>query len=449
MGLTYTGAALAIAAVSIGVSLTVTPMQTVSVAGQTVQVGAADPKLNASGPGELDMFGQRLPTVVQFAGPVRPRIELSHITVNSELHDFLTPENRKDPGDALGAALVGGWQRYFLLESAIAGGCALLLVGCLAGWSRVPWRRTVALLGAGLLAVEAINVGAVMVTAYSAPARLRNVSSLEALVGRAELPAVPSSSEPAKPHVHAVVLGDSTAAGLGNPVPTEAGPQAVACGRSSDTFAAFLAAVNHWQVLNLACSGATIPAGVLGPQQRANLTAPAQLAVARTATRASVVIVSIGANDVGWSGFLRLCAVTATCDNNASVAYFQQQLARFSLSYYQLLKQLASLPTQPRVLVNLYYNPFGTTQHCLDELGLTAAKQKSLEAQLGSLNDVLSQGAKAFSATPVRPDFTGHSLCDATPYVQGVHDAAPFHPTPAGQLAIALADEHALRSGLR
>ncbi|HXP54367.1 MAG TPA: hypothetical protein VN847_05405, partial [Streptosporangiaceae bacterium] len=48
--------------------------------------------------------------------------------------------------------------------------------------------------------------------------------------------------------------------------------------------------------------------------------------------------------------------------------------------------------------------------------------------------------------TPVRPDFTGHALCDADPYVQGVGSPAPFHPTAAGELAIALADEQALRT---
>ena len=46
--------------------------------------------------------------------------------------------------------------------------------------------------------------------------------------------------------------------------------------------------------------------------------------------------------------------------------------------------------------------------------------------------------------TPVTPDFTGHALCDPEPYVQGLHASAPFHPNPAGQLAIALADQHAL-----
>jgi hypothetical protein len=41
-------------------------------------------------------------------------------------------------------------------------------------------------------------------------------------------------------------------------------------------------------------------------------------------------------------------------------------------------------------------------------------------------------------------DFAGHQLCTPQPYVQGLGDAAPFHPTAAGQLAIALADQAVL-----
>ena len=55
--------------------------------------------------------------------------------------------------------------------------------------------------------------------------------------------------------------------------------------------------------------------------------------------------------------------MSRACDNRASVAYFQKRLAAFAVSYYQLLQQLAVLPTHPRVLVNLYYDPFDTGQH--------------------------------------------------------------------------------------
>src|SRR5580704_4955691 len=69
------------AAAAIAAALQVTPLQTVTVAGQVIQVGASAPSLSLSGPGRVDLFGQSLPTNVQFAGPVRPRLELSAITI--------------------------------------------------------------------------------------------------------------------------------------------------------------------------------------------------------------------------------------------------------------------------------------------------------------------------------------------------------------------------------
>ncbi len=50
-------AGVLVASASIAVALLVTPMQPVSVAGETVRVGAAAPTLSASGLGELDLFG--------------------------------------------------------------------------------------------------------------------------------------------------------------------------------------------------------------------------------------------------------------------------------------------------------------------------------------------------------------------------------------------------------
>ena len=67
-----------------------------------------------------------------------------------------------------------------------------------------------------------------------------------------------------------------------------------------------------------------------------------------------------------------------------------------------------------------------------------------LLSRLGQLNTVLAQGAQTFGFGVTDPSFTGHELCTADPYVQGPGDPAPLHPTAAGELAIALADQQAL-----
>jgi lysophospholipase L1-like esterase len=285
-----------------------------------------------------------------------------------------------------------------------------------------------------------------MTTAYSAPQKLSQVSSLEALVGRVPLVPVPAAGGGhARSGGTVVVLGDSTAAGLGNPALPHPDAADRACHRSVDSYAVALATVNNWQVSNLACSGATVRAGLLGPQRAGKVTLPAQLSSSAVAS-ATTVIVSVGANDVTWSAMLRVCAASPTCQDQAEEAYFQQQLAGFSQDYLQLLTQLQALPGHPNVIINLYYNPFTGDDGCLAPLGITDAKRQSLAARLAALNAILVNGAKAASFTSVTPDFSGHGLCSDQPYVQGVQASAPFHPTSAGELAIALADEQALRT---
>jgi len=157
-----------------------------------------------------------------------------------------------------------------------------------------------------------------------------------------------------------------------------------------------------------------------------------------------VIIVSVGADDVEWSIMTRLCVASAVCNDKVSAAFFDSEIGAFTRSYYQLLADLAALPGSPAVLVNQYYSPFGTDIGCLSRYGITAAKEKVLLSRLGQLNTVLAQGAQTFGFGVTDPPFTGHELCTADPYVQGPGDPAPLHPTVAGELVIALADQQAL-----
>jgi hypothetical protein len=431
---------------AVAVALLVTPMQTVTVAGQVIQVGASTPDLSLSGPGQVDLFGQSLPTDLRFTGPVRPRLQLSQISINSELTTFVEgARHRGGVERILGARLADGWKRYFAWETVITGAGALILAGAVAGWRRLPRSTTIKLLAAGLFAAEAINVCAIMITTYSAPALLRQVHSLNQLVGtQAPLPRIHPAGRPL-PGIQAVVIGDSTAAGAGlAPVPGASGSSR-ACGRSADSYAEDLSDANGWNVLNLACNGASISQGLLGSQDHDGHRLAPQLAVAERARQASVVIVSVGADDLNWAAMVRYCSVTPHCDDRATTAYFQQQLASFSKNYLDLLSRLASLPSHPQVIVNRYYDPFGAQPGCLGPDGLTAANLQTLLSRLATLNEVLAKGAAQFGFSSPQPDFTGHQLCTPQPYVQGLDAAAPFHPTALGQLAIALADQAAVR----
>lgn len=437
---------VAIAVAAIAFSLRVTPTQSVSALGQTVEVGAADPTFSLSGPGVLDLFGQSMDTEARFTGPVRPRLVLSRITINRQVATLVTPGRHGSGERALGRQLAGGWTRYFAWQVVfVAIGASVLSLAYVGIRRHRSWRRSLTIVLVAVALSEAVDLGWVMLTAYSAPRVLATVDSISGLVGQSEQPPIAPTPGRGVTGVQVVVLGDSTASGLGNPPVHAPGALDRACDRSVDAYAVDLARATSWTVENLACSGATIEAGILGPQPLSgDLTAPAQLAAAKAATGVRTILVSVGADDLNWDVLVKMCAAAERCDDAVSTAFFQSQLFQFTKDYYQLLSQLAAVPSHPQVVVNQYYDPFDPRLTCLDHVGLTPAKQQVLVQRLDALNTVLAHGAEASGFRSAKPDFSGHELCTSEPYVQGLGDSAPFHPTAAGELAIALADDSAL-----
>src|ERR1700761_6153797 len=167
---------------SIWLALQVAPLQTVSAAGQTAQVGAASPSFSWSGPGELDLFGQAMATRPQFDGPIRPLLQLTHITIDAKVAQLLRSDDPHQLELNLSQQLAQGWTRYFEWETLIAAGFAVVALVAVAGVRRqsyAPMARTV---GIGLAVVIAVNVGGVLLTASSTPQVLRSVKTLEDLV---------------------------------------------------------------------------------------------------------------------------------------------------------------------------------------------------------------------------------------------------------------------------
>jgi lysophospholipase L1-like esterase len=431
-----------VAAGSIWLALRVAPLQTVSASGQTAQVGATLPRASLHGPGELDLFGQVMATRPQFPGMIRPRLALDHITIDPQVINMLRAQGPAKVELTLSQQLASGWEHYFLWETLIALGFAVIPLVAVAAVRKRPamWQ----LLATGLVVVVAVNVGGIALTASGTPKVLRSVHTIDDLVGVDPVDEPPAIGR-ANPNVQAVVIGDSTAAGWGLPWGPKPTDEEKACGRSPESYAADLAAANQWNVLNLACGSATIANGLLGPEVLYNgEIAPPQFPQAEAATHAKVIVVSVGADDLSWSVMTQLCAASAVCDDKVSAAYFSQLLSTFTRNYYQLLSNLDRLPAHPAVLVNEYYSPFGANVRCLQGYDMTPAKVRVLLARLGQLNTVLAQGASLFGFGVAMPRFAGHELCTTDPWVQGPSDLAPLHPNAAGELAIALADQQAL-----
>ena len=160
---------MVVTAASIWLALQVAPLQTVSAAGQTAQVGAAVPDFSLSGPGELDLFGQVVPTKPQFTGPIRPLLKLTHITIDDEVARLLRSDSPRTLELNLSQQLAQGWTRYFEWETLIAAGFAVVALVAVAGIARQPYKKMAKTVVAGLVVVLAVNVGGVLLTASSTP----------------------------------------------------------------------------------------------------------------------------------------------------------------------------------------------------------------------------------------------------------------------------------------
>jgi hypothetical protein len=422
---------------SIAVSLLVSPAQSIQTAGQSLELSAGPPSLSTSGPGTLALFGQSIPTTQQFAGPIRPRLQWAEVTHYDQL--LLALRRPRD----LGQDLRDGWTSYFTRQLVIT----VLIAATLAALTLLLARRHWPLVLTGMLAA-ALMAGGVDAAGVSSAAsglnQLSQVGTLDQLVGRSPLAVVAPPPKRTSTTATTVVIGDSTAAGAGNPVVLNATPEDVACRRSRDSYAADIAAVNGSAVVNLACTNASIEEGLFGPELINGRIVPAQLATLATMGGVRTVIVSIGANEMHWAQLMELCLVSPQCDDSASAAWFMQALDSFTVDYYDLLQHLATLPGAPGVIVNEYYNPLPAKPACPGQRGVTTAKSAVLLNRLSAFNAVLSQGAASFGFAAVDPSFSGHELCTAQSFVQGFSAPAPLHPNAAGELAIALADERPL-----
>jgi lysophospholipase L1-like esterase len=470
---------LVLALLSLLLAVMITPPVPVTVLGQDVLVGAVKPSgsLGVSGPGIAELFGEgSVETVAVFDGPLRPRIVWQRFNRDAAAGAFIESTTAGD-GFRLDTATIGGelahgWTSYLIRLVAVAGVLgvlAYLLVGAAIGIVRgARWRQQWAQSLIGPLVLSSslamcVTLAAAGLTVVSGREQLAGVVTLADLTGSSALVPPPSPASSPRGDVEVAVIGDSTAAGVGNAPLREPTDADIACARSRDAYARVLQAAIGRAVENLACGSATIPAGLLGSQARRPVSPAPQVGVLKSITSLRVVIVSVGANDIGWSDLLRYCYALSRCDDRVTRQLSENRLDTFRLHYAQLLQQLAELPTHPAVIVTGYYDPFGTRFDCPALRDPTApevvpegygfgprptdtdpgvAERRKIDPMrsvLAELNSVLAQGAQAFGFASVLPSFEGHELCSDQPWVQGMSEAYPFHPRAAGELAIAAA----------
>ena len=263
------------------------------------------------------------------------------------------------------------------------------------------------------------------------------------------------NAEAAGAHVRYVALGDSVAAGVGLKDDSDSS----ACNRTNQAYPNLVAANLGYKLKNLACSGATLPAGITGSQDVNKLQATPQLQQLFDLPKPDVISLTIGANDAQWTTIIGKC-YTGQCGSAADSAAVAAALTVVGSNLTSVLNQIkahyaltslnpssnnsaASQHQKPLVVITGYHQVFPVTvaATCTDLSDIDAAELAWGRTLQASINTTLQNTVKApdFAdfAKYVPVDFNGHELCSTDPWVQGLADKQPYHPTSAGQAAFA------------
>lgn len=220
-----------------------------------------------------------------------------------------------------------------------------------------------------------------------------------------------------------VALGDSYSSGLG------AGDyisSSGSCDRSTRAYPEqWAAAESPASFVSVACAGATTT-DVLNSQ------------VSALSASTTLVSITIGGNDAGFSGVMETCVLrsTSACLNavSAARAFVTAQLPALLGKTLQAVRAHA-----PRAQVVLLGYPdlydLSKSGSCI---GLSTQDRTALNAGADALDSALATAAEQNSDTyaEVRGTFAGHEICDSGSWLHSVDIFAlssSYHPTASGQ----------------
>jgi lysophospholipase L1-like esterase len=456
--------------IGIPATIILTPDQEISVAGQSIAVGARTPSLSVSGPAQLVQIGNTKLDIapLHVYGPLRPQLTLGPVQRNPEAAAALNPDTGSQVRAAAVSSVGKGFLRWYVWAS--AGLLAFTLAAtAVAAYFRILatlrrqsrelhrqltvadiWQRSAGQIRRMTFIAVAVSMlgwaGAGWLSYTGAVRGLQNVQSLSDLVGTYHLS--PSAVGPKVTGYTGAVIGDSRAARVGGAPVANASEDDLACGRSADSLAAEIGSLNGERVLNLACSGASIPNGLRGPQEQAGRTLPAQVGLLKQVEGLKFVTVVIGPNDLYWADFLQYCYGVDNCQDNLTQGEFDYRLANFDREYGELLQDLNDLASHPQIIIETSYDVFKPNADCSDAKGPAGAKGLNptnitlLSSRNAALNDVLVTGAQKYKFSIASPKLA--PLCEPNgdklgADIQGLDGSHPFHPTGIGMIRMASA----------
>jgi hypothetical protein len=392
------------------------------------------PTPTLSGPAQLVQIGNTHLDIAPFQiwGPLRPQLTLGPVSRNAAAAAALDPKTSgQTEADALSNLALGfvrwylwataGLIAFTLASTALAGYLRTLVI--LRRHSRVQlsqmsvadiWHRSTGqirvMVSVSLTLVLVVWALCGFLAYRGAVDGLRNVRSLSQIAGTYYLAPLPEGP-PVSGYVGAVLGGQ-----LGQ------------------------------SVLNLSCPGATIEAGLRGPQLQGGQTLPAQIGLLKQVKGLKWVVVSVGPNDLSWTDILRYCYAVSNCQDNLTQGEFDYRLAAFDRDYGALLRDLNDLPDSPQVIILTSYDVFRADADCRDAKapppagGLSPANIDVLLHRNAELNDVLTSGAKKYDFDLASPRLS--ALCEPDTDklgadIQGLDDKYPFHPTGVGMIRMA------------
>jgi lysophospholipase L1-like esterase len=230
---------------------------------------------------------------------------------------------------------------------------------------------------------------------------------------------VPAASAAAAPQY--VALGDSYSSGVGTRVFYEESGE---CSRSPDAFGPKIAAAKGYTLSFQACSGAKTPE--VNEKQLGTLSATT-----------SLVTISIGGNDSGFSNVILNCALYYfTCGSAISEAneFIKNKLPGLLETTY---KDIRAKATTAKVIVLAYPKLFTKEGATCNVNFLTSGNEKKMNESAEKLDAVIRARAEAMKFTIVNPTaaFESHEVCSSSEWLNGQSNplSESYHPNVNGQ----------------
>lgn len=260
-----------------------------------------------------------------------------------------------------------------------------------------------------------------------------------------------------------VALGDSYSSGLGAEATAADHNPLARCQRTSKAYYHQVAKAYRFKSTAFwACSGATVRTLQTGKSGE-----PSQLT--RIDANTSLVTISVGGNDVGFSKILAGCVIklpwSESCsEQGGDVAGRMAELRR---TLPDLYRKIAARAPKARVIVMGYPRIFSEADGAGGD-NISVADQQWLNARGRELNDLIRQtvaeadqhlaatrGAGSVEFADVYHSFAGHEVGSADPYINGLAvsvsqlaaEPRSFHPTVKGHEALARVFVEQIRKG--